>query len=199
MSQQKRENIKKQVRDFLSTLQKEQLFRPKANFGAELRQQQELNKMRKERHEILDEILKRYKQGVLPLNRDKLNLFFIFYVLDDFVFNVEFSLKVLKALLDPAKIIEKFNPRTPYGFLIDRICNTLNLSEPHREDLKGMMFVELRNSIAHLDYQVDHHSFSYQNKGEKITYTIERLPELMLDYQALSEGFAEFIEQMKKN
>ena len=43
MSQQKRENIKKQVLEFLLTLKKEQLFRPKANFHAELKQQQELN------------------------------------------------------------------------------------------------------------------------------------------------------------
>ena len=113
MSKEKRENIKKLVTDFLTTLEKEALFKPKEKFDAQLKNIINLNKMRKERHEILDEILKRYKQGLLPLERDKLNLFFIFYVLDDFVFNVEFNLKVLKTLLDPAKILDKFNPRTP--------------------------------------------------------------------------------------
>ena len=198
MSQEKREKIKTKVKDFLNTLVEEGLVKPKGDFDIDLRSHQNLKNMRKEQLEILDEILNRYKQGLLPLNRDKLNLFFVFYVLDDFIFNVEFDLKVLKAILDPVKIIGKFNPRTPYGFLIDRICDTLNLSEPHREDLKELMFVNLRNALAHLDYEVDHHSFSYKKKGEKITHTIERLPELMFEYQALSEGFAEFIEESTK-
>ena len=194
MSQEKKEEIKKQVREMLDSLDKEGLFRSSSDLGNELANIKKLNTLRKEQHEALDEILKYYKQGILPLNRDKLNVFFLFYVLDNFVFNVEFDLKILKAILDPTKIIGKFNPRTPYGFLIDRIANTLNLSEPHREELKELMYVELRNSISHLDYEIDHHSFSYKKtNNEKVTYTIERLPELMFEYNALSEAFNEFL------
>jgi ABC-type transporter Mla subunit MlaD len=194
MNQEKKDKIKKQARDLLDTLGKEGLFRPRPDLDKELANINKLDTLRKEQHEILDEILKHYKQGILPLNRDKLNVFFLFYVLDNFVFNVEFDLKILKAILDPTKITGKFNPRTPYGFLIDRIANTLNLSEPRKKELKELMYVELRNSISHLDYEIDHHSFSYKKtNNETVTYTIERLPELMFEYNALSEAFNEFL------
>jgi hypothetical protein len=200
VSQEKRENIKKQATHFLKTLEDEGLFLPKSDLDKKLANIKHLSNARKEQREIIDEILKRYKQGILPLNRDKLNLFFMFYVLDNFVFNVEFNLKTLKALLDPAKIKDKFNPRTPYGILIDRIAETLNLSLSHKADLKELMFVDLRNAISHLDYEVDHHSFSFKNNDERVTYTIERLPELMFDYQALSEVFIEFLDpRTRKN
>jgi hypothetical protein len=146
-------------------------------------------------HQVLNQILDSYKKGTLPISRDDFNTFFIFYVMDSFIFNVEFALKILKTVLDPAKIIGKFNPRTPYGSLIDRLADTLNMSPTQRDSLKEMFFVDLRNALAHMDFEMDHHSFSYKDaRGHVNTYTIEKLPGLMHEYRDLAEEFFNFLK-----
>lgn len=186
--------IKNSVKDFLDTLEKEDLLLQSVDKNSLLHIKEILD-FKAEDHRVLNQILDSYKKGVLPISRDHFNTFFIFYVLNSFVFNVEFALKILKIVLDPAKIIGKFNPRTPYGFLIDRLANTLNLSPSQRDQLKELFFVDLRNAIAHMDFEMDHHSFSYKNsKGQNTTYTIEKMPDLMFEYLELAEAFFEFLK-----
>jgi len=189
-----KEKIKNSVKDFLDILEKEDLLLPSISKNSLLHLKEILD-FKAEDHQVLNQILDSYKKGVMPIPRDHFNTFFIFYVLNSFIFNVEFALKILKTVLDPAKIIGKFNPRTPYGFLIDRLANTMNLSPIQRDQMKELFFVDLRNAIAHMDFEMDHHSFSYKNgKGQKITYTIEKMPDLMFEYLELAEAFFEFLK-----
>ncbi|MBI5146330.1 MAG: hypothetical protein HZA84_03825 [Thaumarchaeota archaeon] len=189
-----KEEIKKSVKDFLDTLEKEALLLSSIDKNSLLHLKEILD-FKAEDHQVLNQILDSYKKGTLPIPRDNFNAFFIFYVLDSFIFNVEFALKILKTVLDPVKIIGKFNPRTPYGFLIDRLADTMSLSTIQRDRLKELFFVDLRNAIAHMDFEMDHHSFSYKNnKDQSITYTIEKLPDLMLEYRELANALFEFLK-----
>lgn len=191
MPKEKTKNI---IGDFLLSIEKEGLLLPsiKKNSLSDLKK---LLIFKEKDHQVINQILDSYKKGVLPISRDDFNTFFIFYVMDSFIFNVEFALKILKTVLDPAKIIGKFNPRTPYGSLIDRLADTLNMSSTQRDNLKEMFFVDLRNALAHMDFEMDHHSFSYKDaKGHIITYTIEKLPDLMYDYRELAEEFFNFLK-----
>ena len=189
-----KEEIKKSVKDFLDTLEKEDLLLSSIDKNSLLHLKEILD-FKAEDHQVLNQILDSYKKGIMPIQRDNFNTFFIFYVLDSFIFNVEFALKILKTILDPVKIIGKFNPRTPYGFLIDRLADTMGLSTIQRDRLKELFFVDLRNAIAHMDFEMDHHSFSYKNnKDQSITYTIEKLPDLMLEYGELANALFEFLK-----
>ena len=189
-----KEEIKKSVKDFLDTLEKEGLLLPSIDKNSLLHLKEILD-FKAEDHQVLNQILDSYKKGAMPIPRDSFNTFFIFYVLDSFIFNVEFALKILKTVLDPVKIIGKFNPRTPYGFLIDRVADTMSLSRIQRDQLKELFFVDLRNAIAHMDFEMDHHSFSYKNtKDQRITYTIEKLPDLMFEYKELADALFEFLK-----
>jgi hypothetical protein len=189
-----KEEIKKSVNDFLDALEKEDLLLSSIDKNSLLHLKEILD-FKAEDHQVLNQILDSYKKGILPIQRDNFNTFFIFYVLDSFIFNVEFALKILKTVLDPVKIIGKFNPRTPYGFLIDRLADTMSLSAIQRDRLKELFFVDLRNAIAHMDFEMDHHSFSYKNnKDQSITYTIEKLPDLMFEYSELANALFEFLK-----
>jgi len=189
-----KEEIKKSVKDFLDTLEKEDLLLSSIDKNSLLHLKEILD-FKAEDHQVLNQILDSYKKGIIPIPRDNFNTFFIFYVLDSFIFNVEFALKILKTVLDPVKIIGKFNPRTPYGFLIDRLADTMSLSAIQRDRLKELFFVDLRNAIAHMDFEMDHHSFSYKNnKDQSITYTIEKLPDLMFEYLELADALFEFLK-----
>jgi hypothetical protein len=102
----------------------------------------------------------------------------------------------LKVILDPQKI--NFDERTMLRSLMSLIYDQLQYEPVKRQKMNKILFVELRNALSHIDYEITLDSFAYRKKnGDPIILSIEQLLTVMLQYSAMIDVINDYVTKIK--
>lgn len=101
----------------------------------------------------------------------------------------------LKAIIDSNLINPNVNELGKYlSMIYDKIGYDLS----KRQEMNRILFVELRNALVHLDYDVTLDSFTYRNNArESFTLQNEEFLNIMYQYNAIVITVNEYIENNK--
>jgi len=184
-----REDITKATRHFLETLDEEGLLRKSPEIDHTFHQNylDQGKILSSAIHKILDAI----KTKTLVLTDEEKSILFGHYGLSRITEAIENAKKTLMALLN-SEI--KFDEKTTYGQLLDRLCQKVGFSKQAKNNYFDLFFVDFRNTMSHGNYRLAGDSFSFtKSNGEFVEYPIGELSELLNDFNAVLLGIRDFI------
>ena len=97
----------------------------------------------------------------------------------------------LKAILRPDNV---FDNDTMYGQLMNHLFERLGYNDQRRREMRERFFVELRNSISHVDYEITVDEFTYRRRnGTTETLTNQQLFDVVIEYARMITTINNFI------
>lgn len=116
------------------------------------------------------------------------------YVIYSMLANAEELKTYLKLILNPDLINTDI---TELGKFMSSIYDKLGYASTLREEMNNKLFVNLRNALSHLDYDVTINGLTYRNKdGTSITLTNDDLVVMLNEYNEIVKGFNVYIKKI---